>query len=159
MYVPYNPFEPVDLPLLLEMQRMHKHLLVIQRFSWPGVASGKGFMVTPYNNEQEELAKQHAEKLVPTEGRLVDLKKESEKVISLINDPSYLLFVNNFSDGSWAEQMLKYYGKNIMSFVAANTNFRRKGIDIELAFEYGRLKAIIKSNGPKKEFDAYDLIR
>ena len=116
-------------------------------------------MVTPYHYEQEELAKQHAEKLAPREGRLIDLQKESEKVISLINDPSYLLFVNNFSDGSWAEQMLKYYRNNIISFVAANTNFRRKGIYIELAFEYGRLKAIIKSNGPKKEFDAYDLIR
>ena len=157
MDVPYNPFEPVDLPLLLEMQRMQKYYVVIQRFSWPGVALGKGFIVTPY--EKEELAKQHAEKLAPKEGRFIDLQSEFELVKSLINDPHYSLFVNNVSNKSWADQMLKHYKKNIISFVTANTNFRRKGIDIELAFKYGRLKAIIHTTGPKKEFDAYDLFR
>ena len=156
MDVPYNPFEPVDLPLLLEMQREQKYFLVIQRFSWPGVAPGKGFMVTPY--EQEEPAKQHAAELAPKEGRFVDLQKESEKVMSLVNDPDYSLFVNNFSDDRWADRMLKHYRKNILSFVSANTDFLRKGVDIKLTFKYGRLKAIINSTGLKKEFDAYDVL-
>ena len=155
MYIPYNPFEPVDLPLLQEMLSMKKYFLVIQGFSWPGVVSGTGFMVSPY--KEEELAKQHSEKLEPNKVRFYDLQSEFEKVKSLINDPRYLFFVNNLSDDDWADKMLQHYMKNVISFLKEN-NFGRKGIDIELAFEYGKLKAIIQSNiSPKKEFDAYEV--
>ena len=153
MYIPYNPFEQVDLPLLLEMQSMKKYFLVIQGFSWPGIIAGTGFMVTPY--VEEKLAKQHTEKLEPNKVRFYDLQSEFEKAKSLINDPRYLFFVNNLSNDDWADQMLIHYRKNIISFLR-DYNIGRKGIDIELAFKYGRLKAIIQSNTkPKIEFDAH----
>lgn len=158
MSVPYNPFEPLDLFLLKEMQRARKQFLVVQRFGWPGVPDKKGFMVTPY--EQQIPAMQHVEMLDPKEGKLIDLLSEADKITALINHPQYLLFINNFRDELWASRILKHYQKNIISYLITHTTIPVKnGISIELTFKFGRLKAIIDSKGPRKEFDAYDLVK
>ena len=158
MSTSYNPFELLTLPLLKDLLRRHKYFIVVQRFNWPGIMTGKGFMVTPY--EEQKSAKAHADKLDIKEGRMIDLQIEMQKITQLIDGPQYFLFLNTFRDAHWASKVLKHYQNNIVLFLNANTTIRIKdGIDIELAFHDGRLKAIIQSKGPLKEFDAYDLIK
>ncbi|GLU52586.1 ribosomal protein S21/MRP21 [Dyadobacter frigoris] len=91
---------------------------------------------------------------------MIDLQVGIQRITPLIDDPKYFLFLNTFRDAHWASKVLKHYQKNIVLYLKANTTIRIKdGIDIELAFQNGRLKAIVQSNGPLKEFDAYDLIK
>jgi len=158
MSIPYNPFELFNLPILKDLLRRNKYFLVVQRLNWPGVPAYKGFMVTPY--EEKKTAKQHAEKLLPKEGRLIDLHVELEKITGLIDDPKYLVFFYTFRDPDWASRVLKHYQKNIALFFKESTTITIiDRTDIELAFQDGKLKAIIESNGPVTEFDAYDLIK
>jgi hypothetical protein len=157
MSIPYNPFEPLDRLLLKEITTAGKHFLVIQQFNWPGVPDKKGFMVTPY--KEEGPARLHFEKLAPKEGSLINLESETETVTALINHPQYLLFLNTFRDEDWASRTLKYYQRNIVTYLSANSTIRLDNkINIELIFKYGRLKAIIQSDGNSSEFDAYDLV-
>lgn len=157
MSIPYNPFELLTLIFLKNFQRNKQHLLVIQRFNWPGIPAGRGFMVTPYFSEK--TARQHQATLDAKEGRLVNLYLEMDIVIALLNSSKYLLFVSSFREMRWNTRVLTYYQKNISSFLRAK-NLVGAGDqpDIELMLEYGKLKAAVRSAGTTQIFDAYDLI-
>ena len=157
MSAAYNPFELLTLPLLKNFQRSKQHLLVIQRFNWPGVPAGRGFMITPYMNEN--TAKQHAALLGSKEGRLVNLYLEMDTVIGLLNSTKYLLFINSFREMRWSSRVLSYYQKNIQSYLTANGfTTPPDQTEIEFSFETGRLKAVVRCGDHKQNFDAYDLI-
>ncbi|TDE18086.1 hypothetical protein [Dyadobacter psychrotolerans] len=157
MSVPYNPFELLTLPLLKNFQRSKQHLLIIQRFSWPGVPAGSGFMITPYMSEN--LARQHADTLEIKEGRLVNLYLEMDKVIILLNSSKYLLFVNSFREMRWSARVLSHYQKNVMAYLTAN-GFPgpQDQIEIELTLQWGKLEAIIRYGESKQTFYIYEMI-
>ena len=157
MSVPYNPFELLTLMLLKNYQRSKQHLLVIQRFNWPGVPAGRGFMITPYMSEN--MARQHSAALDSKEGRLVNLYLEMDTVIGLLNSSKYLLFVNSFREMRWSARVLSHYQKNILSDLTDNgfTGARDK-IEIELTQELGKLKAVIRFDESKQTFDTYEMI-
>lgn len=157
MSIPYNPFELLTLILLKSFQRNKQHLLIIQRFNWPGIVAGKGFMVTPYASEKSAV--QHQATLDAKEGRLVNLYLEMDTVIALLNSSKYLLFVSSFREMRWNTRVLNHYQKNISSFLRAkNFTNATDQPDIELMLEYGKLKAAVRSAGTKQIFDVYELI-
>lgn len=157
MSIPYNPFELLTLILLKNFQRNKQHLLIIQRFNWPGIPAGRGFIVTPYLSEKP--ARQHQATLGSKEGRLVNLYLEMDTVITLLNSPNYLLFVNTFREMRWNIRVLTHYQKNIVSFLQAKSiTIGEHQTDIELTLEYGKLKAIVRSAGTEQHFDAYEII-
>jgi hypothetical protein len=157
MSVPYNPFELFDLPTLKDMLRKGRNFLVIQRFSWPGIPAGKGFMVSAY--QDEKTARQHAEKLDGKEGRLVNVPVEYDTVTLLINHPQYLLFISAFREPDWQARLLGHYQKNIEMFMLASMeDLVSKETGIELHFQYGTLKAVIRTRNRETEVDVIDLI-
>jgi len=159
MSIPYNPFELLTLTLLKNFQRNKQHLLIIQRFNWPGIPVGRGFMVTPYISEKP--ARLHQATLDTKEGRLVNLYLEMDTVIALLNSSKYLLFVNTFREMRWNTRVLTHYQKNISSFLLAKSLVGTGDQpDIELMLEYGKLKAAVHSHSgdTKQIFDVYELI-
>lgn len=158
MSVPYNPLELLNLPLLKDLLRKNTCFLVVQRFHWPGIADKRGFIATPY--QQERPAKEHAQKLASTEGRLINLQFESDKILELIESPKYLLFSNTCRDPEWQEKVLKHYQKNILSNLNQNdTTKALKDFGIELSFKFGKLTAIIQSKESIQDFLLFNLIK
>jgi hypothetical protein len=157
MSVPYNPFELFDLPTLKDMLRKGRNFLVIQRFSWPGIPAGKGFMVSAY--QDEKTAWQHAKKLDGKEGRLVNLPAEYDTVTLLINHPQYLLFISAFREPDWQARLLGHYQKSIESFLIDKTGgeFNQK-TDIEFSVKYGTLKVITRTKDREDEYDTVEMI-
>ena len=158
MSVPYNPFELLNLSFLKDILRKQSYFLVVQRLYWPGIPDKKGFIATPYQNEQ--LAKAHAKKLDSKEGRLIDLQSEKDKIFELIESPKYLLFLNTCRDADWESKILKHYEKNIeLNLKTLILIQPEQKVDIELTFEQGILKAIIQTQESVQEFSLHDLIK
>lgn len=47
MTAAYNPFEILNIPMLKRIAQHGSHFIVLQRFDWPGIVPGRGFMGTP----------------------------------------------------------------------------------------------------------------
>lgn len=154
MSVPYNPLELLNLPLLKDLLRKNTNFLVVQRLQWPGIAEKKGFIATPY--QQQKPAIEHAQTLDLSEGRVIDLQFELNKILELIESPKYLLFLNTCRDRDWQEKVLKHYQKNIFSNLKIIALY---DFNIELSFKFGKLTATIQNEGSTKEINLSDLIK
>lgn len=158
MSVPYNPFELLNLPLLKDLIRKRKRFLVVQRLSWPDIAIKKGFIATPH--QLEKHARDHAQKLILNECRLIDLQSESHKILELIDSTKYLLFLTSCRDHDWEDKVLKHYQKNILSNLKMKAKIQTlEDVSIELSFKLGKLTATIQNDEFILEFSLYDLIK
>jgi len=142
MTAAYNPFEILNLPLLRGIIQHGNRVIVLQRFNWPGITEGHGFMGTPSTDEAK--AKQDVAQSSEKEGKFLNLSADAEKITNLINDPKFYLFLNTFRDTNRDAKILKHYQRNIISFLHSRMTIRQKDpIDIHLVLEYGRLKQLL----------------
>ncbi|WP_164112022.1 MULTISPECIES: hypothetical protein [Sphingobacterium] len=155
----YIPFEQVTVKLFHELvARGYKHY-VLQRFSWPSVAKGTGFLLSAYENLED--ADRHAAQLDAKEGKALHLPDGAVKIADLLEvNSGYRLFLNKFKDENWNTRMLKWYEKNIINYLRIKTRFRSKDpIDILFTLESGRVWATISSGDKKLKVPAIDLIQ
>lgn len=155
----YIPFEQVTVKLFHDLvARGYRHY-VLQRLEWPGVAAGKGFILSPYADEPTALA--HAQQLQEKEGKALHLPDDAAKIADLLQPGSgYRIFLNKFSDEHWNTRMLKHYQHNIIYYLRTHTRFKRTDpIDIFFTLESGRVWAIISSGDTRKKVPAMDVIR
>lgn len=155
----YNPFIPFTKAILKAQVREGNRWFVIQRFPWPLVAAGKGFMVTAYQKEEDALW--HASQLAEKEGKALHLPDDLPKLEALLQTGSeYRLYVDKIKEENWNKRMLKVYEKPIINFLRARTLFNRKDtIDILFTLELGRVKAKITNGTTEIVTDAIDLIK
>ena len=132
---------------------------VLQKFEWPGVVQGKGYLLSAYENK--ELAKDHASVLNLKEGKALNIPNDLENIEKLLEvNSGYRIFLNKIKDSDWEKRMLKYYKVNIISYLHSKTRFKVKDhIDILFTIEFGRVKAVIESTGIRKEVKAFDIIK
>lgn len=158
MTAAYNPFEILNLPMVRRLVQHGNHYIVLQRFNWPGIKEGAGFLATPYQDEAS--AKKHQLQLAEKEGKTLNLSADITKITDLVSSPKYYLFLNTFREEKWSEKILKHYQRNIISFLRSRMSIHSNdSIDIHLHLTFGRLKATVTANGPEHEFDAFDMIK
>lgn len=155
----YNPFVPFTEDLLHTLEKESKYFLILQRFSWPGLNRRNTFLITPYSDKESAVIHEH--NLEHNEGKLLDISKESEKVIALLKPGGgFRLFLDKFKETNWNKRMLKEYQRNIINYLRGRTQFTREDtIDINFVLKYGRLIAEIKAEEKSLEVPAYDLIK
>lgn len=155
----YIPFEQITLKLYQDLFARGYNDFVLQKFEWPGVNHGKGFLLSAYENKDHALV--HALKLDIKEGKVLHILDDFEKIEKLLKvNSGYRIFLNKIKNIDWEKRMLKHYNLNIINYLRSNTKFKRTDkIDILFTLEYGRVKAVIESNGTRKEVNAYDLIK
>ncbi|SEO10904.1 hypothetical protein SAMN05216436_1341 [bacterium A37T11] len=155
----YIPFEPLTMNLLQLSMQEHNHYIVLQRFSWPGVLPGKGFMASPYADLDE--AQVHASQLAPKEGKLLDMRQDALKVQDLLKQGSgYRVFLNTIKDQNWSARMKRVYEGKIIGFLRTKTTFKSKDpIDILFYQEFGRVMAAIQSGDKKVIVPAMEIIK
>lgn len=155
----YIPFEQITEKLYHDLVTRGYKDFVLQKFEWPSVTFGKGFLLSAY--ESLELAKEHAIELDIREGKSLHLPDDFEKIEKLLKvNSGYRIFLNKIKDSDWEKRMLKHYTVNIVNYLRFNTRFKRTDpVDILFTLEYGRVKAIIESAGVRKEVNAFDLIK
>lgn len=154
----YNPFVPFTDAVFKQTLQQGTYLLVIQRFNWPLVEKGKGFMVTVYRDTDEAYA--HASQLEVNEGKLLDARIQLEKIQSLVAKGSgYRLFLNKFKEANWKSRMMKLYRDKIITYLRFRTPFKaRDTIDITFWLEHGRVQATITNGERSISVPAADLI-
>ncbi|MCF0072470.1 hypothetical protein LZD49_18455 [Dyadobacter sp. CY261] len=158
MQASYNPFEILNLPTLKTISRLGNRYLVLQRFHWPGIKEGRGFIGTPYMNEAE--AKAHQASLSEKEGKTLNLILDEKKLTDLVTDPQYFLFLSSFRDQQWNARIVMRYQHSITSFLNTQMNIRALDeVTIYFRLEFGRLKATVTAFGDEHEFDAHDMIK
>lgn len=155
----YIPFEQVTVNLFHDLVSRGYKDFVLQKFDWPSVSFGNGFLLSAY--ETKELAHAHAFELGVKEGKALHLPDDFEKIEKLLEvDSGYRIFLNKIKNIDWEKRMLKHYNLNIVNYLRSNTKFKKTDkIDILFTLEYGRVKAIIECNGTRKEVNAFDLIK
>lgn len=155
----YNPFSPYTKSTLKEQISEGNRWFVLQRFKWPLVADGKGFMVTAYQNEEDALW--HASQLDEKEGKALHMPDDLHKLEALLQTGSgYRLYLDKIKEENWNKRMLKVYEKPIINFLRARTRFTRKDtIDILFTLELGRVKAKITNGTTEINVNAIDLIK
>ena len=70
----YIPFEQVNIQLFQDLVERGYKDYVLQRFQWPSIENGKGFLLSAYTDES--IAHEHAFHLGEKEGKAVILGKE-----------------------------------------------------------------------------------
>lgn len=156
----YNPFTPFTETVFRESLREGVYIYVIQRFSWPLVEKGWGFMVSPYRDTDEAFA--HAAQLGENEGKLLDVRSEAglasvERLV--LKGSGYRLFLNKFKESDWKNRMMKLYRDKIIAYLRFRTPFRaRDTIDITFWLEHGRVKATITNGERNLTVSAAELI-
>src|SRR5690606_29544008 len=155
----YIPFEEVTLNLFHDLVSRGYKDFVLQKFEWPSVTFGKGFLLSAY--ETKELTHAHAFELDVKEGKSLHIPDDFEKIEKLLEvNSGYRIFLNKIKNLDWKKRMLKHYNLNIVNYLRYHTKFKRTDkIDILFTLEYGRIQAIIESNGTRKEVNAFDLIK
>lgn len=155
----YIPFEQVTLNLFHDMVSRGYKDFVLQKFEWPGVVQGKGFLLSAYENKEQ--ANEHVVELDIKEGKALHIPEDIENIEKLLEvNSGYRIFLNKLRDQDWEKRMLKYYKVNIVNYLRFNTRFKRKDpVDILFTLEFGRVKAVIESAGIRKEVKAFDLIK
>lgn len=145
----YIPFLSYTMNSLIETLKTKVPFMVIQRFTWPGIEMGKGFMVSMYDDQEDAFF--HGSQLGVKEGKLLILPDDFVKIEPLLQPGSgYRLFVNKLKEDNWNKRMLKIYEKNIINYLRAKTPFTRHDkIDINFGIEFGRVMATI-TNGEKE---------
>ncbi|KAA0992107.1 hypothetical protein [Dyadobacter aurulentus] len=158
MTAAYNPFEILNLPMIRRLTQHGNHFIVLQRFNWPGIREGNGFIATPYKDEKS--GKAHAARLAEKEGKLLTISSDLEKITTLINDPRYSLFLCTFREKSWSKKIIKLYQRNMIAYIKSCMPVTSNDeIIIHLDLKFGRLKATVPANAPEHEFDVYEMIK
>ncbi|MGX5858274.1 hypothetical protein ACWKW6_31750 [Dyadobacter jiangsuensis] len=158
MLASYNPFEILNLPTLKTIGRLGNRYIVLQRFEWPGIKEGRGFIGTPYMDEA--TAKVHQANLSEKEGKTLNLILDVEKLSKLVVDPRYFLFLSTFRDQQWNARIATRYQNSITSFLKQRINIQSlEGVSIYFRLEFGRLKATVTAFGDEHEFDAHEMIK
>jgi len=153
-YIPFNNFTGNS---VLQLISAGAKYIVLQRFQWPGIDPGKGFMATPYN--LESTANAHVHNLEANEGKVVSLDPLPDKVRDMLISRDYNMFINTVKETKWKNELLRYYRQNIYSYLRSNTEFTTKSpIDIDIYFENGRLTAKLTSNDKTHLTTVYKLI-
>ncbi len=153
----YNPFNNFTSDTVLQLLRAGANFIVLQRFQWPGIPHGKGYMATPYHDES--TATTHLNNLEQNEGKVIQLDPLPEKVREMIKSDNYDLFINTVKETKWKNELLKQYRQNIYSYLRSSTEFTTKSpIDIDVYFENGRLLSRITSNDKTHITTVYKLI-
>lgn len=154
----YNPFVPFTEAVFRQILKEGTYLFVIQRFNWPLVEQGKGFMVTAYQDTDEAYA--HASQLHANEGKLLDVRTQLEKIQPLVAKGSgYRLFLGKFKEDNWKSRMMKLYRDKIIAYLRFRTPFKaRDTIDITFWLEHGRVQATITNGERSLTVPASDLI-
>jgi hypothetical protein len=154
----YNPFEPLTLLLLNVLLMEGNQFIVLQRFPWPGIPSGRAFMASAYLDEQEAV--EHVGELEEKEGKMLNLITDFKKITSLIENGEHQLFINTIKEKDWAGKVLKAYKGNIAGYVRSRTRIKASdGVDIELKLKWGRLFAHLSSGEVQIDIPAYELIK
>jgi len=155
----YIPFEQLTSNLFHDLIARGYKDFVLQKFEWPSVKNGKGFLLSAYENK--ENADEHAFELDIKEGKALHIPQDFEKIEKLLEvNSGYRIFLNKIRDADWEKRMLKYYRVNIVNYLRFNTQFKRKDpVDILFTLEHGRVKAVIDSVGIRKEVNAFELIK
>lgn len=154
----YNPFVPITETLFRQLLQEGYLFFVVQRFDWPLLERGKGFMVSPYS--QQDDAVQHAAQLAAKEGKLLDVREDRNKLLQLVAKGSgYRLFLNKFREDHWKARMMRLYKDKIIGYLRARTSFTsRDTIDINITLELGRVMAVISNGERTITVKAIDLI-
>lgn len=155
----YIPFEQVTIKLFNELIERGYKDFVLQKFEWPSVISGRGFLLSAYENKEAAIL--HGNQLELKEGKALHLPNDIDKIEKLLEvNSGYRIFLNKIRDQDWEKRMLKFYKNNIVNYLRFNTRFKSKDpVDILFTLENGRVIAIIESAGLRKEVKAYDLIK
>ena len=154
----YNPFVLVDAIMLAQLRNAGYLYIVLQRFSWPGLAAGHSFLLSPYR--AMEAAQQHAAALHATEGKSLELAKDEQRLLALMQgNPPIGIFLNQIKDQDWQKKMLQAYKNNIIYYLGHKTAFKRKSsITIHFSQEYGRIYALISDAVDELRVEAMALI-
>ncbi|WP_207421124.1 hypothetical protein [Desertivirga brevis] len=155
----YNPFLPLTEGLLQHMLRKGKPYWVVQRFSWPGIETGKAFMASEYADKLE--AEAHAMKLEHGEGKLLDLTIEEalSKLLELIKTGSgYKVFYNSTLDKKNEKKLHKTYVKKVHNYIRSIAMKNDGGYDVFIRVVNGRVVGIITSGDRSHEAPFYKMI-
>lgn len=154
----YNPFEQLTRSIFHELVDQGFRDFVLQRFEWPDVNTGKGFMLTPYSTQEQ--ADLHAAELGLKEGRAIQIPADAHRIQQLLAiDSGYIIFINRFCEEKWDKRMLRIYQHKIVNYLRNDTRFKRKDpIDIFFTLEYGRVWAIISDGKNQKKVRVIELI-
>lgn len=155
----YNPFEPLTRSSFQQFVEQGYRDFVLQRFEWPDVVKGTGFLLSPYRKAVEAHA--HAAELGPKEGKAIQIPADAHRIQQLLETNSaYRIFNNRLREENWDRRMLRMYESKIVSYLRSQTTFKRKNpIDILFTLEHGRAWAIISDGQTQKKVKAIDLIR
>ncbi|QJB34894.1 hypothetical protein HF324_27620 [Chitinophaga oryzae] len=143
----YNPFDRLTESMIQFSVIMGEKYWIVQRFEWPGVPSGKGFMVSRYSKKENALV--HYQHLQVGEGKMLDVSEDAEKLKALLQPGSeYHVFINTFQRGDWKKRMHSKYKKQFVSYITKQTNTTplQGPVQVNLYFEYGRLMAEIHAS-------------
>ena len=155
----YNPFVPFTEEILSSLQKEGKHFLILQRFEWPRLSRKTTFLVTPYPDLGQ--AKEHEKCLKEKEGKLLDVSRDKDKVVTLLKaDSGFDLFLDRFKETNWNKRMLKEYERKIVNYLRSRTTFTRQdSIDINFTLKYGRLIAEVRAKDKSLDVEAFELIK
>ena len=96
----YIPFEQVTVKLFHDLVERGYKDYVLQRFEWPGLKAGKGFILSPYAAPDAAIA--HAHQLSKNEGKALHVPDDAGKIVDLLRvNSDYRVFINKFSDEDW----------------------------------------------------------
>jgi len=154
----YNPFEQLTRATFQEFLEQGYRDFVLQRFEWPDVVKGTGFLLSPYWSAEE--AHTHAAELDPKEGKAIQIPADALNIQQLLETNSgYRIFNNRFREEKWDKRMLRMYESKIVGYLRNQTTFKRNDpIDILFTLEHGRVWAIITDGKTQKKVRAIDLI-
>jgi hypothetical protein len=153
----YNPFERLSESLVRELLKEGRKYFVVQRFAWPGYEPATTFISSAYKDELD--AREHAEQLGDKEGKLINGSLEVERIANLIHNNKIQVFHCTFLHVNWDKRVLDAYRPSIIGYISLKTTFRRKDVlNVELYFEWGRLRARLISGQQQCDIPAIDLL-
>lgn len=156
----YNPFELLTVERVRQLMLMGEPVLVVQRFQWAGVVAGSGFMATRYRYAADAAV--HLDKLLPNEGKLVDLSDPGRFLRMLDPGSGYQVFLNSLRDKDWAKRMRQVYAEDVRKYIRSQTQLkvdRGAGVNIDFNIRFGRVLASINTGTQLLEVPFYDIIK
>jgi hypothetical protein len=157
----YIPFERLSAAFLERSLAEGRVYWVLQRFPWPGIAAGRAFIATTYDNEAQ--AQEHEKALEPGEGKLLRIRADEQKIRNLQQEDSgYVLFSNTFADEDWDDKMSASFGRKIENYIRYVSPVRARGrmqVSINFTLLHGRLMAVISGNGKTDNVPVYEMIK
>jgi len=156
----YNPFLRISSAAISKLIENGTPYVVIQRFKWPGVPPGKGFLVCAYRTQHE--AERHAFALEPTEGKMQNLLEEEDqtKMIALSGkDSGYLVFFNGTVDLAQDKNLKKAFVKSVHGYIQYIRMPKEDEYRVRIFVEYGRVQATITSGPHSHTALFYNMIK